>query len=251
MEDKKEKTKLKIREALAFGWKKTNQRLGFFVVASFIFVFVPLLITPRIDIVAALAEGLSGHLLIVFSGLIYFILSALFTAGFLTILLKTLREERPSFRDFLGKWKYVPRLVGGYILYFLALLAGLNLLIVPGLILSVRLYFFNLLIIDKGMGPIRALKESYAMTKGYGWKIFLLVFVVVPILFVLGVMAPLVGIWRLSLLVFGVVPILFVLGVMALLVGILVAISVVCLASVFFYGKLSNREVESTPVQVS
>jgi len=224
MEDKKEKTKLKIREALAFGWKETSQKLGFFVVASFIFAFVPLLITLSIIIiVATLTEGLSGYLLIAFGGL--FILYMLSIAGFLTILLKTLREERPSFRDFLGKWKYVPRLTAGCILYFLAVLAGLILFIVPGLILFVRLYFFNLLIIDKGMGPIRALKESYAMTKGYGWKIFLLVSVVAPILRALGVMVP--------------------------LVGTLVDISIVHLAITFFYGKLSNREVESTPVQVS
>jgi len=225
MEDKKEKTKLKIREALAFGWEEVGRRFGFFVVVSFIFVFAPLLITLPIDITAALTEGLSDHLLTVFSNLTYFILYAFFTAGFLTILLKTLREERPSFRDFLGKWKYVPLLIGGYILYFLAILAGLILFIVPGLILAVRLYFFDLLIIDKGMGPVEALKESYAMTKGYGWKIFLLVSVVAPILFVLGVIA--------------------------LLVGMLVAIPIFYLASVFFYGKLSNREVESTPVQVS
>ena len=225
MEDKKEKTKLKIREALTFGWEEVSRRVGFFAVTSFIFMFLPLLITMPIDIVATLMKGLSSQLLTVFSSLTYSILFIFFIAGFWTILLKTLREERPSFRDFLDKWKYVPRLVGGYILYFLAVLVGLILFIIPGIILSVRLCFFDLLIIDKGMGPVEALKKSYAMTKGYGWKIFLLVSVVAPILFVLGVLA--------------------------LLVGILVTIPIVYLAKVFFYGKLSNQEVESTPVQVS
>ena len=225
MEDKKEKTKLKIREALAFGWKKTKQRLGFFVVASFIFAGVPLLITLPIDIMAVLTGGLLGLLLSVFSILTYSILFMFFIAGFWTILLRTLRKERPSVRDFLGKWKYVPRLVGGYILYFLAVLVGLILFIVPGLILSARLYFFDLLIIDKGMRPIQALKESYAMTKGHGWKIFLLAYVVAPILFVLGIVT--------------------------LLVGILVVIPIVYLSITFFYDKLSNREVEVAPVEVS
>ena len=244
MEDKKEKTKLKIREALAFGWKKTNQRLRFFIVASSIFAIGPLLITLPIDIAVALTEGLLSQLLTVFSILAYSILFMFFIAGFWTILLKTLREERPAFRDFLGKWKYVPRLVGGYILYFLAVFIGLILFIVPGLILLARLYFFDLLIIDKGMGPIQALKESYTMTKGYGWKIFLLVFVIIPAVFLLWTMIFLIGLLDtfLSLVIFrGIV----------FLIGMLVAIPIFYLASVFFYGKLSNREAESTPVEVS
>ena len=215
-ENREKKIVLKVREALSFGWKKTRQRLLFFIGASFISMFAALLITLPLDIIAILIGGLSGRLLIVFSYLIYYILLLFFYAGFLTILLKALREEGPSFGDFLGKWNYVPRLLGGYLLYYLTVLVGMILFIIPGLILAVRLYFFGFLIIDKGMRPVEALKESYTMTKGYGWKIFFLIFVAAPIILFFGV-------------------ILF-------LVGILVAAPIISLAQVFFYGKLLNRE---------
>ena len=223
----KVKVKLKIREALAFGWNKTRERFWFFVGAGFIVTFIPTLITLPIDIMKSLGM-LEGDLGQIFTGLnmiIYGLLIIAFYAGFLTILLKTLREEKASFQDFLIEGKCFLRLLAGYFLYTIAVTIGFLFFIIPGIFLATRLHFFDFLIIDKRMGPIEALKASYIMTKGYGWKIFLLVFIVSPLILLFGV------------LVF--------------LVGILVAIPVVYLAHTLFYGKLLDKEIKEIPVQAS
>jgi len=43
---------------------------------------------------------------------------------------------------------------------------GLVLLIIPGIYLALKYQFYGYLIVDKGMGPIKALKESGRITDG-------------------------------------------------------------------------------------
>ncbi len=218
MENNKEeiKTEIRLRKALSFGWSKTRQRLLFFVAVSFIFVFLSILVTLPLDIIAEYMEGTVGFLIAIASTVIYLAFQMFLTAGFLTILLKTLREEGPSFKDFFNKQRYIIRLAVGYLLYSIVVLIGFVFLIIPGIFLASRLHFFDFLIIDKDMRPVEALKKSYEITKGYTWKIFLLLFVAAPFFFILGAMA--------------------------FFVGILVAAPVIFLAQAFFYGRLLESD---------
>jgi len=45
-------------------------------------------------------------------------------------------------------------------------------LIIPGIIVACRLAFVQYLVIDKQLGAIEAIEESWRMTRGYGWTIF-------------------------------------------------------------------------------
>ncbi|MFZ2287825.1 MAG: hypothetical protein WAV93_12640 [Bacteroidales bacterium] len=58
-------------------------------------------------------------------------------------------------------------------------LAGIGLvcLIIPGIIIGCRLAFTAYLVMDKGLDPIRAAEESWRLTRGHGWRIFLMGFV--------------------------------------------------------------------------
>jgi uncharacterized membrane protein len=66
-------------------------------------------------------------------------------------------------------WRYL----GAYILATLIIIAGFILLIVPGVIAGLGLMFVNFLVIDRGLGPTDAIKESWRLTKGYKWPLFL------------------------------------------------------------------------------
>jgi len=90
-------------------------------------------------------------------------------------------------------------------------LGGTILLIVPGVIWAVKFQFFSYFIIDKGLGPIEALKKSSAITKGVKWNL-------------LGF----------DLLIGGIA----LLGVLALLIGLLAAIPTAMIAMAFVYRKL-------------
>lgn len=100
------------------------------------------------------------------------------------------------------------------ILVGIASVIGLILLIIPGLILITMFAFAKLLVIDRAMGPIDAMKESMRLTKGSRLKLFLLL---------------------LALLVINI------LGALTLLIGLLVTIPVSMLALTHAYRSLSHK----------
>lgn len=51
---------------------------------------------------------------------------------------------------------------------------GLVCLFIPGIIIGCRLAFTGYLVMDRGLDPIRAAEESWRMTRGHGWTIFLM-----------------------------------------------------------------------------
>jgi len=106
------------------------------------------------------------------------------------------------------------RFLGAYILSALIITAGFILLIVPGVIASVGLSFVAFLIVDRGVGVIDSLKESWRITKGHKWQLFLL-----------GLLLLLINL----------------LGILALLVGIFVTIPITLLAFTHAYRTLAAR----------
>ena len=72
------------------------------------------------------------------------------------------------------------------LLYILVVLGGFLLLIVPGLIFFVRFLFGTSVVVVEGLRGREALRRSWALTKGNGWR-------VVGIVFVAGLFAAVVG----------------------------------------------------------
>lgn len=85
-------------------------------------------------------------------------------------------------------WKYL----GASVLAALVVLAGFILLIVPGIIAALALSFVSFVVIDRGLSPIEALKESARITKGYRLEL-LLFFLLLAVINILGAVALLVG----------------------------------------------------------
>jgi hypothetical protein len=51
----------------------------------------------------------------------------------------------------------------------LAILLGASLMVLPGLWLMVKLAFAEYLLVLRGLSPLKALQESFAMSTGYFW----------------------------------------------------------------------------------
>jgi uncharacterized membrane protein len=81
-------------------------------------------------------------------------------------------------------------------LIFLGLIAFL----VPGIYLAVRWIFAEFLVIDKGMRPLEALRESSKMTAGVRGKLFLFTIVSI-VLILLGLVALIIGAFVASVVV--------------------------------------------------
>lgn len=116
-------------------------------------------------------------------------------------------------------WQYL----GATILYALIVVGGLLLLIVPGIIWAIKYQFAPMLVVDKKMGPVDALKRSGVITKGHkGW-----------------------------LLGYGIVLFFINLaGLLALLVGLVLTVPWTMMASIWVYRKLETS-IETTKTAVA
>ncbi len=67
-------------------------------------------------------------------------------------------------------WKYAVALV----LLTGIIIAGMTLLIIPGIIFGIGFFFFGFVIADTGAGPVQSLRESWRITKGKKAQLFAL-----------------------------------------------------------------------------
>ena len=192
-----------IREAIRTGWKlfKAN---AVFLIALFVAMAMVqgiLYLRPPSAILAALMT------------LVSVIVSAIISLGFTRIMLDVvdgvpLAPER-FFKPMRSFFSYILAcLIGG-----IAVVFGLILLIVPGIIIALAISFFKFLIVDRQLGPIASLKESWAITKGV--RLTLLGFYIV------------LGLLNLA-------------GLLALGIGLLVTMPVSSIACAYVYRKLAG-----------
>jgi uncharacterized membrane protein len=67
-------------------------------------------------------------------------------------------------------------------------------LIIPGIILLIRLSFFDYLIVDKNSRIVESLKKSWEITKGNTWNLFLL-YILLGLINLLGFFALIIGLF--------------------------------------------------------
>lgn len=213
--------KFSISEALKFGWNTTKSNLMFLV---------------GIEIIALLVQSFSQGIKVTYIqsfpfinldinpvGLIFYVIKIIVDIGLVKIALEFVEGRKPEFMELFKQYNLFAKYFLGSILYGLLVGIGLILLIIPGIILMIRLQFYNYLIVDKGLSPIEALRISWQLTKGFSMNLFLY-----------------------GLAVLGVI----LLGFLALVIGIFVAIPVTMLATAYVYRKLSNRTTVATTPQV-
>ena len=209
-------------EAFRFGWKITKENFWFFflllIVINFGYYFL--------EIVRATLKEERLLILAAIIFIITLILAIILQMGFIKICLKFYDQEKPRFFDLFSQYPLFFKMFLGLILYKLIVIFVMILLIIPGIVFAIKFYFFDYLIVDKGLGPIEALKKSWQITRGSGWNLFAFLFlvgVILLLLIVLGVFLYIV--WFLA-------------GFLASLIGCLVAIPTIIGATVFVYRKL-------------
>ena len=181
--------KFSISEAIHFGWNTMKSNLGFFI-GLLIFVF---LFTSLSSIIAAKATEAN-----IFLGIIFYIadfsLSIIISIGLVKIALRFCDNEKGRFADLFSQYPLFPQYLVGSILYGLIVFAGTILLIIPGIIWGIQFCFYDYFIVDKGLGPIEALKRSSAITRGVKWDLFGF-FLVLPGINLLGALCLLIGLF--------------------------------------------------------
>ena len=163
--------KFSWEEAVKYGWRATLDHLGFFIKAMII-VFV---ISISLGLVTKMTQE-SMPVLSLITNLTGVFFSLLFGVGLIKIYLKICDDKQPELRDLLSG--ITPGLMLRYLfaalLYVLIFIGGLFLFIIPGIIWLMQFQFCTYLVIDKGLGPVAALKKSSGITKNAKWDLLIL-----------------------------------------------------------------------------
>jgi uncharacterized membrane protein len=223
-------------EAIGFGWKA--------VTGDFVGVALPLAaVTMAVAVVGGIIGGIFGVVQVVaqkaLSGsgapdpmvlaginlgtslvqnVISFSLQALVMGGIVDFSLQVARGKKPAFGVVFGGPRYfVPMLVGMLVLA-IAIGFGLLLCLVPGVILALGCLLWSNIVVDRGVGGIDALKQSWELTKGHKGSLF--------------VFTLLAGLIMLA-------------GVLACCIGaVLVSMPLFSIATAYVYLKLQGEEPE-------
>ncbi len=169
--------KVHIREAINTGWSDFKRRPWYLLgltVATFALMTI---ISSDSAAVITLAYILFG--------------------GYIAVLLKHADGEAIVFDDLFDivdkRWIYFAFM--GVIKMVLITL-GMFLLVVPGIYMAIRWTFSELLVLDKGLRPLEALRASSDLTEGVRWKMFLFL---IPAGLVVGlsIAAMIASVWNL------------------------------------------------------
>jgi len=110
------------------------------------------------------------------------------------VFLKAVRGERIEVRDvFVVFQRNYWNAVIAHIVVGIIVGMGVVMLIVPGIIFACRLAFVPFLVVDREMDVMDALRVSWDMTRGYGWQIFLMGLLAIPVV-ILGLICLFVGV---------------------------------------------------------
>ncbi len=159
---------LPIAESVKFGWRTVREYPLFLVGTMLVAIGVPSLIDWGSDV--ALEEGWPQFGL----GLIEIAVSATLSLGLAKIYLRFRDGERPVFENLFDGLAHFHKYLGASIIVFFAVLMGLILLVVPGVIFLIRLWFLGFVIVDTKAGPLQAIQESWDISRGHTFDLFLL-----------------------------------------------------------------------------
>ncbi len=86
--------------------------------------------------------------------------------------LKAIRGARLDVKELFDVFNVYLNVVLAGLLQFAIIGIGFAFLIVPGIIFACRLKFVPYLVMDKQLDPVKAVEESWRLTRGHGWRIF-------------------------------------------------------------------------------
>jgi uncharacterized membrane protein len=141
---------IRVGEALRVGWKKFQERPWYFI-GIYLAVFALFSVTTSNAMFTALAY-------IVYCGL-------------MTLMLKHYDGEHVEFDDLFSIERTWISFTFMSVVKTLCIMLGFILFIIPGVYLSLRWMYAELLVIDRGMKPIAALKESARLSEGRMWQL--------------------------------------------------------------------------------
>lgn len=200
-------------EAIKFGWEVAKKRWHLFLTLGGLSVLLNI-ISGAPNLVFG-KDSPEANILMLIILIPIWIVSIIISVGVIRIQTLLADSKEAKFSDI---WVINRKLFFNFILASslsgLIVLGGFILLIIPGIIFSLKLMFVPYFVVDKGLGPIEAVKASWNATKGNLLEISFL-----GILSILVVIA----------------------GILALFIGLFWAVPTTMVAQAYVYRKLSKQ----------
>ena len=117
----------------------------------------------------------------IFTVAYFFFVVAPLQYGAKKVLLNIIREGEIDMKELFYGFKDYLNIVLANLLMSAIIGIGIVFLVVPGIIFACRLVFVPFLVVDKKLDAVKAVEESWRMTRGHGWTIFLMALMVIPI----------------------------------------------------------------------
>lgn len=203
-----------ISGALDFGWNKAKDNFLFLVGIVLSAFLIPAVPTFTVNHLLGDAGWLFLSLMSSLAALVQGVLTTIIQLGLINVSLKICDDQSCKYRDLFTCYGLFFNYLLAAILYSLMVGLGTLLLIVPGIILAIKFQFFGYFIVDKNAGPIESLKQSWEITTGVKWKLFLFGLVIFAINLV---------------------------GILCLVVGVVLTISISLMATVYVFRALQKR----------
>ena len=167
-----------ISDVLAKGWEDFKKHAGF-LVCTYVIVTVLCfaLLAPFIilEIQAIFEKAWERHLItllvrILFEGIV----GTWFALGIITVNLKIIRGETPSFLDlYTSAGKFFTAYLA-WLFLILAVILGFLALIIPAYFIMLIVIFYMWFIVDRDMGVMDSIWASIDATRGSRWRLLLL-----------------------------------------------------------------------------
>jgi len=179
-------SKFTISEVLKVSWEALKSQ---------IWILVGLFI--GFSILSSVFSLLIMHAMTSYSGtiignLIFIIISLVFNLGYMKNLFQTLDGDEPQFSAYGQQAHKIGTYFVASLIYYILVLIGMALLIIPGIYISLRLQFFAQFIVEEDAGIVESLKKSWEITQDQALPLFILLLVIIGItivgliLFVVG-----------------------------------------------------------------
>jgi uncharacterized membrane protein len=188
-------------EAIRFGWTTVTQNFGLALVAMLIIVII---------------HGFSAYSRSGIAAVVAFVFTIVVALGAMRMVLRFVDGDRGELVDLFAKIPLVISYVIATLLVGIITIFAFCLLIIPGIYVGIRLQFYGWAIVDKDLGPLAAMQESWEITEGSVWNLFLL-----------GLLFFLIGI----------------LGLMAIGLGLLITVPLTLVATGYVYRALERGGV--------
>lgn len=167
-----------IGNAIEVGWNSVKSNLLFFLGIFLFWSFVML--------IGGFAKGTGTRIIV---GLFQTGLSL----GYLKVALDVVDGKKPEFKELFSCFSLLLKHIGASILYFLIVLMGTILLVIPGIVWSVEYGFYAFSIVSDKARPGAAIKKSGTLTDGVLMKLLLFALTLIGIN-ILGVLALGIGV---------------------------------------------------------